>query len=66
MSKRATIYSHNLDAIVLSQIPQPIREAMDKLGWNAFGIYEIVRDEMERERRQLKRARVMDGKQPKP
>jgi hypothetical protein len=24
-------------------IPKPISEAMNKLGWNAFGIYEIVK-----------------------
>jgi hypothetical protein len=52
--KSRKIYSYSLAALVESQIPAPIREAMNKLGWNAFGIYELVRDEIRIEKRRLK------------
>jgi hypothetical protein len=49
-------YSYNVAGLVESRIPPSILEAMAKLGWNAFGIYEVVVEEIARERRQLKRA----------
>lgn len=38
-----TQYSHKLDEQVRFQIPDSILEAMSLEGWNAFGIYELVR-----------------------
>lgn len=37
-------YSWDLNDWVIEQIPKPINEAMSKVGWNALGVYEVVKE----------------------
>ena len=45
-------YSDELDRRVNAQIPGLILQAMHRLGWNALGIYELVAEEIKREKRE--------------
>jgi hypothetical protein len=47
--RRKVIYSSELNESVHRKIPGLINDAMQRLGWNAFGIYETVRDEINRD-----------------
>ncbi len=45
------IYSWDLDGWVKSQLPQAIKDAMNRTGWNTFGIYEMVKEGLALERK---------------
>lgn len=55
MSKRQ-IYSFALKEKVDSKLPQRVKDAMNICGWNALGVYELVRDELKIEKRGAKKA----------
>lgn len=44
------IYSNKLEQAIVSQIPREILEALSSKGWNVFGIYELVQEEIKREK----------------
>ena len=46
-------YSHELNSKVETQIPDSILNAMTVEGWNAFGIYELVKRLRAKEQRNL-------------
>lgn len=54
MSKKQ-IYSFKLKEKVDSQLPEKVKDAMYICGWDALGIYELVRDELKIERRDAKK-----------
>jgi hypothetical protein len=56
MKKR--IYSYEVGERVKEQIPQPILDAMTRLGWNAFGIYEVVERELKEEKKRQKNGNI--------
>jgi hypothetical protein len=37
-------YSYSLNDWVMSQVPDSILEEMSRWGWNAFGIYETIKE----------------------
>lgn len=47
-----TIYSYSLEREIERQIPPSIIEAMNNKGWNAFGIYELVKEEIKKEKKE--------------
>jgi hypothetical protein len=47
----AKIYSWDLKAKIEERIPKEIIEAMKSQGWNAFGIYEVVLQEIKKEKK---------------
>lgn len=53
--KEITIYSYEVDALVRARLPKIILDAMENKGWNAFGIYEVVKDELRLERIRLRK-----------
>ena len=55
MRKEPTVYSYEVDALVQSQIPKSVLEAMDIKGWNAFGVYQLVKEELRKERIRLRK-----------
>lgn len=57
-------YSHDLKARVESQIPRSILEAMSREGWNAFGIYELVKRLRAQERRNVGRRSLIKRSRP--
>lgn len=56
MKKKNTIYSYALRDKVESQLPPDILHALCMCGWNALGIYELVKQEIANEKRALKQA----------
>jgi len=44
-------YSREAHEKVVNQLPIQITRAMHSCGWNVFGIYELVRDELKKERK---------------
>lgn len=56
MKKKNTIYSYALCDKVESQLPPDILHALCMYGWNALGIYELVKQEIANEKRALKQA----------
>jgi hypothetical protein len=52
--RRPRQYSHDLAAAVEARIPPSIREAMARVGWNAFGVYEVVEEEIKKEKKAKK------------
>jgi hypothetical protein len=40
------IYSYNLVSKIEAKIPKSILQALGKEGWNALGIYELVKKEI--------------------
>lgn len=51
MGTKNKIYSWTLQEKVNARIPEQIREAAANKGWNVFGIFEVVREELRKERR---------------
>ena len=41
-------YSHSLNDEINLKLPEEIKTAMNLKGWNALGIYELVRDEKDK------------------
>jgi hypothetical protein len=56
MFAKRQFYSHELNRKVHLRVPGDIVTMMAMHGWNAFGIYEVVREEMARERIEKKEA----------
>lgn len=52
MDKERKKYSYELDDRVNNLLPKEIIKAMNKTGWNAFGVFETVKKEINRERRE--------------
>lgn len=50
-----TKYSHGLGRLINKRIPNSILEVMRREGWNALGIYELVKRERAKERRKIER-----------
>ena len=53
------LYSFPLGAKIEAQLPKNVLIALHMSGWNAFGIYELVKKEISKEKRALK---VPNGK----
>jgi hypothetical protein len=56
MFAKKQFYSHELNRKVHLRVPGDIVTMMALHGWNAFGIYEVVQEEMARERIEKKEA----------
>lgn len=54
MPKKKKIYSYSLRDKVESQLSRDILNALAMSGWNAIGIYELVKQEIENEKRSIK------------
>jgi hypothetical protein len=63
---RAKLYSHELNQAVHKRIPGDIVTMMALNGWNAFGIYEVVSEEMKMERERKKALPKAERKGQKP
>lgn len=50
------IYSYSLQEKVNNELPKRVKDAMDICGWNAFGIYELVKDNLVDESRKENQA----------
>jgi hypothetical protein len=44
MPKKPKVYPHEVCDKIDKIIPSQIIQAMEELGWNAFGVYEVVRE----------------------
>lgn len=44
MPKKPKVYPHEVCDKIDKIIPSQIIQAMAELGWNAFGVYEVVRE----------------------
>jgi len=51
------IYSYAVNDAVIARIPPSIIEAMARVGWNPFGVYEVVDEELKKEKREQKKAK---------
>ena len=45
------VYSFSVQETVRKQLPKTVLDAMHICGWNEFGIYELVKYEIEQEKR---------------
>ena len=43
-----TVYSEELYDAVKMRIPPTVIKDLESMGWNVFGIYEVVKEEMEK------------------
>jgi hypothetical protein len=50
-NRKPKIYSHESHARITSLLPKEIQEAMAKVGWNVFGIYEVVQKVLKEEKK---------------
>lgn len=48
--KKAKVYSHDLVKAVEARMPPSIIEAMARCGWNPLGVYEVVAEELKKEK----------------
>lgn len=60
--KAKKIYSNAVCAVTRKAIPFEILEAMGRLGWNEFGVYEVVLDALKDERKKAKAGEREAGK----
>lgn len=49
------IYTFGLRDSVEKQLPDKVKDAMRICGWDALGVYELVRDELKIEKREAKK-----------
>ena len=52
--RKKIIYSYEVEALIEEKIPHSILEAMRYQGWNVFGIYETVQEELKKEKKRKK------------
>ena len=50
-----TIYPWELHSRILNKLPSEIKGAMQETGWNHFGIYELVKEEIAKWKREQKK-----------
>ena len=48
--KKKQLYTWGAEALVTAELPQMLKDAMNATGWNAFGIYDLVKDAIRRDR----------------
>lgn len=48
------VYSFQLQENIEARIPKSILDAVRREGWNFFGIYEVVKEEIKKEKKQAK------------
>lgn len=58
---RSGPYSYELAAAVEAAIPASVVAAMAAAGWNAFGVYEVVRDKIDAEKAEKRKAENSNG-----
>ena len=51
--KKKKLYSYELEAAVNKALPERVLEAFRSTGWNALGVYEMVLDEIKKEKKRL-------------
>jgi hypothetical protein len=49
--RKQKVYPAVVDEAINARIPPTILKAMQSVGWNALGIYEVVADELRREKK---------------
>lgn len=54
MRRQKRVYSWDVHARIDEKIPESIRLAMAHQGWNAFGVFELVEEELKAEKKRLK------------
>lgn len=57
------LYTYDLNDRVNEQLPKCVRDAMNNSGWNALGIYELVKDEIEKGKRKAFFSKSNQGNQ---
>ena len=53
--RKKRLYSWEMMRAVESRIPPSVLQAMWAVGWNAFGVYEVVEEEIKREKKNKRR-----------
>lgn len=53
--KKAKIYTWGAEALITAELPNMLKDAMRLTGWNAFGIYELVKDSIRKDKRRAKK-----------
>lgn len=48
--KKKQLYTWGAEALVTAELPQALKDAMSTTGWNAFGVYELVKDAIRKDR----------------
>ena len=47
--KKRQLYTFGAETLVITELPQMLKDAMNATGWNAFGIYELVKDSIRKD-----------------
>lgn len=55
-------YTYAVNDAIEAQIPAEIRKVMSMHGWNALGVYELVRRELDKERKAKRSVSPQDAK----
>lgn len=53
--KKKKIYSFASDEKINVALPQLIKDAFYECGWNAFGVYELVKEILKQEKKEVKK-----------
>jgi len=48
------VYSYEVQDAILARIPPSIIKAMSNVGWNIFGFYEVMEEELKKEKKAKK------------
>lgn len=49
--RKPRVYSYALNDAIIARIPPSIIEAMNRVGWNPLGVFEVVEEEIRKERK---------------
>lgn len=50
-----TIYSYRAQDAINAELPELVKRAMELSGWNAFGVYELVKEELRKEKARIRK-----------
>lgn len=50
-----TVYNYRSQEAIDAQLPMDVKEAMHLNGWNAFGVYELVKEELRKEKARIRK-----------
>lgn len=50
-----TVYRYSAQDAINAELPELVKRAMELSGWNAFGVYELVKEELRKEKARIRK-----------
>ena len=59
--KKRQLYTWGAEALIAAELPKMLKDAMSATGWNAQGIYELVKDAIRKDRNRCRKEKAANA-----